>query len=133
MHYVLPVLSRTPTNRIFWAAGKNHVDMNYVHDQTMQKIVKYLREIWYGNAGTFVVTDIKNKQLVDCRKLWVRCLTIARTKFVPLCEGISGEVVILEVDDSFRYESINLPIDTLVVDLIRVSKEDDEFGESEFV
>ena len=29
---------------LFWAAGKNHVAMNYVHDQTMQNVVKYLRE-----------------------------------------------------------------------------------------
>ena len=73
--------------------------MSYVHDQTMQNDVKYLREAWYGNAITFDVNDVKNKQPVDSRKLWARCLAIAGTKFVPLCEGISGEVGNLEVDD----------------------------------
>ena len=99
----------------------------------MQNVVKYLREAWYGNAGTFGVTGVKNKRPVDCRKLWARCLTIAGTKFVPLCEGISGDIGNLKVDDSFRYESIDLPIDTLVVDLTRVGEEDDEFVESKFV
>ena len=46
---------------------------------------------------------------------------------------IFGETGNLEVNDLFRYESINLPIDTLVVDLTCVGEEDDEFGESEFV
>ena len=107
--------------------------MNYVHNQTMQNVMKYLCEVWYGNDGTFDVNDVTNKHLVDCRKLWARCLTINGTKFVPLYEGISSEVRNLEVDDSFRYESIDLPIDTLVIDLTHVGKEDNEFGESEFV
>ena len=107
--------------------------MNYVHDQTMQNVVKYLREAWYGSTGTFDVNNVTNKCPVDCRNLWAQCLTIAGTKFVPLCEGIYGEVGNLEVNDSFRYESFDLPIETLVVDLTRVGKEDDEFGESEFV
>ena len=78
--------------------------MNYVHDQTIQNVVKHLREAWYGNAGTFGVNGIKNKRPVDCRKLWARCLTIAGIKSVVLlCEGVSGEVGNLEVDDSFRY------------------------------
>ena len=77
--------------------------------------------------------DVKNKRPVDCRKLWGRCLAIAGKIFVPLCEGIYGEVGNLKVNDSFRYESIDLHIDTLVVDLICVVEEDNEFGESEFV
>ena len=107
--------------------------MDYVHDQTMQSVVKYLREAWYGNTSTFDVNNVKHKRPFDCRRLWARYLTITGTKFVPLCEGISGEIGNLEVDDLFRYESINLPIDTLVVDLTCVYKEDDELGESEFV
>ena len=50
---------------------------------------------------------------------------------VPLFERISGDIG--NVDGLFRYESINLPIDTLVVDLTRAGEEDDEFSESEFV
>ena len=99
----------------------------------MQNVVKCICEAWYGNAGTFDVNDVKNKCPVDCCKLWARCLTIAGTKLVPLCEGISGEVGNLKVNDSFRYESIDLPIDTLVVDLARVGEEDKKIGKSEFV
>ena len=77
--------------------------MNYVHDQTMQSVVKCLRKAWYGNASTFDVNNVKNKLPVDCHKLWARCLTIARTKFVPLCEGISGEAGNPEVNDIFGY------------------------------
>ena len=86
----------------------------------MQNVVKYLREAWYGNTGKFGVTDVKNKRPVDCHKLRGRFLAIAGTKLIPFCEVISGEVGNLEVDDLFRYESIDLPIDTLVVDLTRV-------------
>ena len=97
--------------------------MNYVHDQTMKNVVKYFREAWYGNTGMFDVTDDKHKHPVDCHKLWARCLTIAGTKCVPLCEGISGDIRNIEVNDSFIYQSINLPIDTLVVDLTRIGEE----------
>ena len=100
MHYELPHTAQNYNQYFsFWAAGKNHVSMNYVHDQTMQNVVKYLCETWYGNAGTFDVNDVKNKCPVDCHKLWARYLTIAGTKFVLLCEEISGEVGNLEVDD----------------------------------
>ena len=107
--------------------------MSYVHEQIMQNIVTYLREAWYGNARTFGVTGNKNKCPVYCRKLWARCLTITGTKYVPLCEGVSGSIGNLEVNDFFRYESIDLHIDTLVIGLTHVGEEDDEFGESEFV
>ena len=113
--------------------GKNRVAMNYVHEETMQNVVKYLRESWHGNASTFGVTDVKNKRPVDCSKLWARIWSIAGTNCVPLCEGISGEIGKLEVYDSFRYESVNLPIDTLVVDLTHVGEEDNEFSQSEVV
>ena len=50
---------------------------------------------------------------------------VTRTKFVPLCEGISGIIGDLKIDDTFRYESVMLPIDTLVVDLTKHVKDDD--------
>ena len=99
----------------------------------MQNVVKYLCEVWHGNDDMFGITATKNKCSFDCCKLWARCLTITGTKFVPLCEGISGEIGKLEVDDLFRYESVNLYIDILVVDLTHIGKKDDKFGESEFM
>ena len=114
---------------LFWAVEKKHMAMNYVHDQTMKNVVKYLREIWYGNAGTFGITNVKNKLPVGCRKLWARCLTIAGTKFVPLYEEISDEVGNLEVHNLLGNKFIELLIDILGVDLIRIGEEDHEFGE----
>ena len=60
--------------------------------------------------------------------LYVTCLSIAGTKFVQLYEGISGVIANLEVDPKFRYESVTIPIDTLMVDFTREDVDDDEFG-----
>ena len=71
-HHVLWTFSYCPELQpieLFWAAGKNHVAMNYVHDQTIQNVMKYLHEAWYSNAGTFDVNDVKNKCPIDCRTL----------------------------------------------------------------
>ena len=47
---------------------------------------------------------------------------------MQLCEGISGVIANLEVDPRFRYESVTIPIDTLVVDFTQEDVDDDEFG-----
>ena len=56
---------------------------------------------------------------------------IAWTKFVPLCEGIEGIIGDLKIDDAFEYESVMLPIDTLVVDLTKDAKKDEDFFAAE--
>ena len=86
-----------------------------------------------GVAGAFGVTDDKHKDPVDYRKIWARPLNIAGTKFVPLYERISGDIGNLKVNDSFRYKSTNLPIDTLIVDWTCFGEEDDEVDESDFL
>ena len=68
-----------------------------------------------------------HKSPVDCRKLWATCKKIAWTKFVPLCEGIEGIIGDLKIDDAFEYKSVILPIDTLVVDLMKDVKKDEVF------
>ena len=112
---------------LFWAAGKNYV-MHYQHDQTMQNVVTYFREGWYGNWDTNALDSNQRKRLVNCCTLWAKCLSIVGTKFVQLCEGISGVIGNLEVDPKFTYESVTLPIDTLVVYFTREDADDDEFG-----
>ena len=64
------------------------------------------------------------KRPVDCRALWSKCLKIAGTKFIELCDGVSGGIGSLVRDEDFTYEPVALPIDTLVVDLTK----DDEEG-----
>ena len=50
---------------------------------------------------------------------------VTRTKFVPLCEGISGIIGDLKIDDTFKYESVMLPIEALIVDLTKHVEDDD--------
>ena len=104
---------------LFWAAGKNHVALQYTTDTTMRDIVKNLREGWYGDGSVYPVDHPLHKRPVDCRKLWSTCLAIAGTKFVSLCEGISGVIGNLVETDTFTNEPIDIPIDTLVTALTR--------------
>ena len=64
-----------------------------------------------------------SRQLIVRR--YATCKKIAWTKFVPFCDGISGINGDLKIDDTFRYESVMLPIDTLVIDLTNRVKDDD--------
>lgn len=50
-------------------------------------------------------------------------MDIAGTKFVAICDGIPKKICSLLVEETFPNESLDLPFDTLVVDLTR----DDEF------
>ena len=70
---------------------------------------------------------ILRKKAVDCRKLWSKCLTIAGTKFVPLCNGISGQIGSLVVDKNYVDEEFVIPIDTLVTDLTNEDNKDGAF------
>jgi hypothetical protein len=72
--------------------------------------------------------DLYRKALVDCGKLFQECITAAATKFIPLCEGISGTIGDLKIDQTYQEEEIGIPIDALVLDLTRF---DDEGNGSE--
>ena len=62
---------------LFWAAGKNHVALQYKTDTSMRDVVKHLREGWYGNAHMYQVGRPLHKCPVDCCKLWSTYLEIA--------------------------------------------------------
>ena len=113
---------------LFWAAGKNHVALQYKTDTSMRDVVKYLSEGWYGNAHMYQVGHPLHKCPVDCRKLWSTCLEIAGTKFVALCDGILGKMGELVETEVFTNKPVDIPIDTLVVDLTREEDEDIEWG-----
>ena len=59
----------------------------------------------------------------------MKCLRIAGTTFVALCDGISGNIGSLVEDDDFTNEPVDLPIDTLVIDMTREGEESDEWGQ----
>jgi transposase len=113
---------------LFWAAGKNHADLMYFSKRTMKETVSHVREGWYGNGDTYPVGDLYRKAPVDCGKLFQECVTAAATKFIPLCEGISGTIGDLKIDETYQEEEIDVPIDALVLDLARFN---DKRGDSE--
>jgi hypothetical protein len=113
---------------LFWAAGKNHAALMYFSKRTMKETVSHVREGWYGNGDTYPEGDLYRKAPVDCGKLFQECVTAAATKFIPLCEGISGTIGDLKIDETYQEEEIDIPIDALVLDLARFN---DEGGASE--
>ena len=104
---------------LFWAAGKNHVALCHKRDTKMRDVVESLREGWYGNGDKYKDTHPLFKRPVDCSKLWDTSLEIATTKFVALCDGISGVMGDLVVDEDYVDEEVSLPIDTLVCHMTR--------------
>ena len=44
-----------------------------------------------------------------------------------MCEGISGIVGVLNVDPDYQDDEVDIPIDTLVVNLVRFNDREDEF------
>jgi hypothetical protein len=54
-------------------------------------------------------------------------LDFAATKFIPLCDGISGTIGTLVVDADYVEDIVSFPIDALVVDLSQI--DDDVIGE----
>ena len=111
---------------MFWAAGKNHVDLKYHNGFKMKEVVRYLRDGWYGNGEEFLAGHPYRKRPVDCRKLWKTCVNVAGTKFVPLYGGILGMIGDLVVDETWVDEEVTLPIDTMVVDLTSALEEDSD-------
>ena len=102
--------------------------MQHMYDTTMKDVVKALREGWHGNGKTYPATHPLFKRSVDCRGLWRTCLKYARTIYVPIREGINGEVGSLVVDESHTDELCDIPIDTLVLDLTKEDIADNDFG-----
>ena len=99
----------------------------------MRQVIKHLREGWYGNGNLYSEDHPLNKKPVDCRKLWKTCLDIAGTKFVSLCDGISGKMGELVETIDFTNEPVSIPIDTLVVDLTRDEDVSADWGTVHYV
>ena len=54
--------------------------------------------------------------------------------FVPLCKGISGKIGEVKVDSKYVGEPAKVPIDTLVLTLVKEEKEENKLlGETEVV
>ena len=130
--YDLHLLNR-PKMFLFNNTGEKYVAWMYNNDAKLKDIVRYLREGWYGNGEKFHVGHPLRKRGFDYRALWRTWLKIAGTKYVGLCDGISGEIGSLNVDENYVEEEVDLPIDTLVTDLTNEDNEVDEFNMNESV
>ena len=84
----------------------------------MFKTIELLREGWYGNKGKYSPDHPYHKKPVDCLKLWKTALEAASNKFVGYCEGIDGAIGSLIVDKNHQHENAELPIDTIVSNLV---------------
>ena len=52
-------------------------------------------------------------------------MKFARTKFIPLCDGILGTVEDLVIDENYVDEEVDVPIDTLVLNLANEDVDDE--------
>ena len=95
--------------------------------RTMKETVSHLGKEWHGNGGTYPIDHLYCKAPVNCKKLYQESLKAAATKFVPICEGISGTIGALIIDPTYQEDEIYIPIDALVLDLTRIA---DKGGDS---
>lgn len=79
---------------------------------------------WYGNGDEYNDDHPLIKRSIYCCKLRITCLNIARKNLVSVCNGISGGMGTLIVDEHFVDENVDFPIDDCVGDLTI----DDDFG-----
>ena len=115
--------------KLFWTAGKNNVALNHKKDTKMRDVVCNLREGWYGNFSQFPEGHPLQKKPVNCAKLWAKALNFAGTKYMALCEGLEGTIGDLIVAESAIDDSIQVPIDTLVINLTNNGDEDEQLFE----
>jgi transposase len=108
---------------MFWAAGKNHAALMFYDKRTMKEMVSHVREGWNGNGETYPVGDLYRKAPVDCEKLYQESIKAAATKFIPLCEGISGTIGALTIDPTYQDDEVDIPIDALVLGLTQIAEE----------
>lgn len=83
----------------------------------MKDVVKYLREGWYCNGKKFVFGYPFRNSQVDCCKMWDKFLHSMGTIFVGICGGLYGMIGDLIIDENWEDERVDVPIDTLVVNL----------------
>lgn len=117
---------------LFWAAGKNHARSLVRNNTTMKETIEYLREGWYGNEKQWeqgkLTGDSRRylKQPASCMKLFNHTIKMANTKFIPLCEGISGSMGSLIVDENYIGDTTGLPVDMMLISMSKAPTDDEE-------
>lgn len=98
----------------------------------MKETIEYLREGWYGNEKQWeqgkLTGDSRRylKQPASCMKLFNHTNKMANTKFIPLCEGISGSMGSLIVDENYIGDTTGLPVDMMLISMSKAPTDDEE-------
>jgi hypothetical protein len=87
--------------RIPFCPVGHHAALNYFFGRTMKQTVSQVRDGWYGNHWDLAVGHSDQKEGVNCNKLFQTSLNFAATKFIPLCDEISGTIKTLVVDADY--------------------------------
>jgi hypothetical protein len=96
-------------------------------------VVETLRHGWYGNRLFFKEHEqeidpiygcityngryVLPCDMVDCYSLVQHTITDINTKYIPMCEGISGSLGSLVIDPSYETNLDGLPIDMVVLNV----------------
>jgi hypothetical protein len=113
--------------RIILGGWKKACSHAHFLGRSTKQTVTHVRENWYGNEWDIPVVDIHQKCPVDCNKLFLMTsLKYAATKFVPLCEGISGKIGELVVDVNYEEDPIAFLVDESAIDLTTEDGREDE-------
>ena len=122
---------------LFWGQGKNYARSMSSATTTNREVVAHLREGWYGNEEEYDSYDdvtrpyhMKRRKPVDCERLFLHCIDLANTKYIPLCDGIDGTMdnLIIHADHVRIVDGI--PLDIQMLDMvIRPRPAENEEGE----
>jgi DDE superfamily endonuclease len=107
---------------LWWGAAKNYVRYLSTNKSTMKETVENVREGWYGNAiqwdrGTYKYKDDyrrQRKEAVDCSRLFKHVIKITNNKYIPICEGITGKLGSLIIDEEHVPNREGIPVDMLI-------------------
>jgi transposase len=113
---------------LFWAAGKNHVGLLFEGKRTMKETVRQLREGCYGSFEAIQEDGEKRKKTaVNCNKLFMTSIKKANEIFIPMCQGsLRGEIGNLWIDPDYKVPTVDIPIDTLLLEYTTDTIADDE-------
>jgi hypothetical protein len=117
---------------LFWAGGKNFVANNMRFGMSMKEVVYLLRCGWYGynNNDDSINEDnnqttLKERKAIDCEKLFNHVVNIINKKYIPLCEGLTGTLGDLQVDEDHQKITAGMPVDMMLNHCL----DDDEYDD----
>ena len=130
-HQVLwtpPYCPKLQPIELYWAGGKNHAATNYYGGRSMKETVNDLREGWYGNAHLFPNGPLQKNRLptlpgsnrpikypIRCNKLVATAHGFIDSMFIKICDGISGTLQDLTIDEDYETTTEGMPMDMLLV------------------